>query len=165
MDSLPFRRAFLEGYLLPHEYAACYGFAGYNALIVVMGLLLSREEPGWVGHLLWTGMMVVGFTFVPAVKWFGTYEVGIQVLPRNDARRKPLVVCLLEWFEDAAKQPAGPGGVYAKCQRSRHLSCSSSLPPAVDSTYRRLRIPPTKHDDGFKRSLRPACSLMRAISG
>lgn len=76
VDSLSFRRAFLEGYLLPHEYRACYGFAACVALTVVMGLLLSREHQGWVGHLLWTGMLVVGFTFIPAAKWFGTYEVG-----------------------------------------------------------------------------------------
>ncbi|CAM9325405.1 unnamed protein product, partial [Ectocarpus sp. 12 AP-2014] len=75
VDSLSFRRAFLEGYLLPHEYRACYGFAACLALTVVMGLLLSREHQGWVGHLLWTGVLVVAFTFIPAAKWFGTYEV------------------------------------------------------------------------------------------
>lgn len=76
VDSLSFRRAFLEGYLLPHEYRACYGFAACVVLTVVMGLLLSREHQGWVGHLLWTGMLVGAFTFIPAAKWFGTYEVG-----------------------------------------------------------------------------------------
>lgn len=79
VDSLPFRRAFLEGYLLPHEYAACYGFAACVGLIVLMGLLLSRENQGWIGHLLWTGMLVVTFTFIPAAKWFGTYEVCLCV--------------------------------------------------------------------------------------
>lgn len=76
MDSLSFRRAFLEGYLLPNEYAACYGFVACVLLTVVMGLLLSREEPGWAGHLLWVAMLVVMFSFLPAAKWFGTYEVG-----------------------------------------------------------------------------------------
>lgn len=76
VDSLSFRRAFLEGYLLPHEYAACYGFASCVALTVLMGLLLSREEPEWAGHVLWTGMLVLMFTFLPAAKWFGTYQVG-----------------------------------------------------------------------------------------
>lgn len=41
-----------------------------------MGLLLSRENQGWVGHLVWTGTLVVACTFIPAAKWFGTYEVG-----------------------------------------------------------------------------------------
>lgn len=76
MDSLPFRRAFLEGYLLPHEYRACYGFAASVGLTILMGLLLSREHQGWIGHLVWTGTLVVTFTFIPAAKWFGTYEVG-----------------------------------------------------------------------------------------
>lgn len=44
-----------------------------------MGLLLAREEPGWVGHLIWNGMLAVMFTFLPAVKWFGTYEVLFDV--------------------------------------------------------------------------------------
>lgn len=77
MDTLPFRRAFLEGYLLPHEYAACYGSAACVVLTVIMGLLLSREEPGWAGHLVWTVTLVVAFTFLPAAQWFGTYEVCI----------------------------------------------------------------------------------------
>lgn len=81
MDSLPFRRAFLEGYLLPHEYASCYGFASCIVLTIVMGVLLGREEPGWAGHLLWTGMLVVAFTVIPAVKWFGTYQVWIVRAP------------------------------------------------------------------------------------
>lgn len=75
MNLLPFGRAFLEGYLLPHEYAACYGFATFLCLIVGMGLLLAREDPGWAGHVLWTGMMVIILTFIPAAKWFGTYQV------------------------------------------------------------------------------------------
>ena len=76
VDSLSFWRVFLEGYLLPHEYAACYGFVSCIVLTVLMGLLLSREEPGWAGHVLWTGMLVLMFTFLPAAKWFGTYQVG-----------------------------------------------------------------------------------------
>ena len=75
MDNISFRRAFLEGYLLPHEYRACYGFVACISLIVVMGLLLSREEPRWIGHLIWAGILVIMFTFLPAAKWFGTYEV------------------------------------------------------------------------------------------
>lgn len=77
MDTLSFRRAFLEGYILPHEYTACYGFVGSIFLTVAMGLLLAREDPGWAGHVLWNGVLVLVFTFLPAVKWFGTYEVCV----------------------------------------------------------------------------------------
>lgn len=44
-----------------------------------MGLLLAREEPCWVGHLLWAGILIVAFTFLPAAKWFGTYQVCAKV--------------------------------------------------------------------------------------
>lgn len=84
VDSLSFRRAFLEGYLLPHEYRVCYGFAASVGLTVIMGLLLSRENQGWVGHLVWTGTLVVAFTFIPAAKWFGTYEVGQGGVSRGE---------------------------------------------------------------------------------
>ncbi|CAM9977830.1 unnamed protein product, partial [Sphacelaria rigidula] len=73
--TLPFRRAFLEGYLLPHEYQAVFGFVLCIGVTVLMGILLAREEPYWVGHLLWAGVLIVAFTFLPAAKWFGTYQV------------------------------------------------------------------------------------------
>ncbi|CAM9756407.1 unnamed protein product, partial [Discosporangium mesarthrocarpum] len=72
VDTLPFLRAFLEGYLLPHEYNACLAFATFVLTCLVMGLLLSLEEPAWVGHLIWAGTFVVVFTAVPMIKWFGT---------------------------------------------------------------------------------------------
>lgn len=75
VEQLSFWQAFLEGYLLPHEYAACYGFIAFVFLVITMGLLLAREEPAWAGHLSWTGILVIVFTFLPAAKWFGTYEV------------------------------------------------------------------------------------------
>lgn len=128
MDTLPFLRAFLEGYLLPHEYAGCYGFVAFLCLVVTMGLLLAREEPAWAGHLLWSGILVLVFTFVPAAKWFGTYEVWAR------------------WGERAATARRDPGRVALSSDRPEHPGTGRvprrSSPRVTARTARRVALAP-----------------------
>ncbi|CAM9220023.1 unnamed protein product [Chrysoparadoxa australica] len=72
---LPFWRAVLEGYLLPHEFQNVAAFALLCTLIPAMGLVLATEEPGWIGMVAWMGTYVVLFTSIPLLKWHATFRI------------------------------------------------------------------------------------------
>ncbi|CAM9162038.1 unnamed protein product, partial [Phaeothamnion confervicola] len=94
VSRLPFWRAFLEGYLLPHEYHGCMAAAATPLLLLASGQCLAAEEPHWVGQLTWAGAWVVLFTAAPLIKWFATYRVdGIMAASLAAAAATLVVAC------------------------------------------------------------------------
>ncbi len=67
--SLSFYRAFLEGYLLPFEYAQLASITAFLCLILFFGLLISSVlTSSWVGHVVWCSSYVLVFTSTAGIK-------------------------------------------------------------------------------------------------
>ncbi|CCI46915.1 unnamed protein product [Albugo candida] len=77
-------KAFLSGYLLPKEYAILLCFAAHLLLLFIFGMVVTAtEEPGWLGHLIWTGGITFIFSFFPIVKYFRIGNVVSMDIKRS----------------------------------------------------------------------------------
>ncbi len=70
VSSLPFYRAFSEGYLLPFEYAQLASITAFLCLILLFGLLISfvSSTSSWVGHVVWCSIYILIFTAIAGIK-------------------------------------------------------------------------------------------------
>ncbi len=70
VSSLPFYRAFLEGYLLPFEYAQLGSITAFLCLILLFGLSISfvNSASSWVGHMVWCSIYILIFTAIAVIK-------------------------------------------------------------------------------------------------
>ncbi len=84
VSSLPFYRAFLEGYLLPFEYAQLASITAFLCLILVFGLLVSSViTSSWVGHVVWFSIYILVFTAIAGIKVIITKSSPYIVLPSS----------------------------------------------------------------------------------
>ncbi len=84
VSSLPFYRAFLEGYLLPFEYAQLASITTFLCLILFFGLLISSVlTSSWVGHIVWCSIYILIFTAIAGVKVIMTKSSPYIVLPSS----------------------------------------------------------------------------------
>jgi hypothetical protein len=76
LEDMKFWAAVRGGYLTREEYIALGAWYTGLLLIMLMGIILSKiMYPEFMGHLLWVGVIIVMFTFIPIVKYFNTYVI------------------------------------------------------------------------------------------
>ncbi|KAF0687209.1 Aste57867_21065 [Aphanomyces stellatus] len=75
-EKMTLYQAFRHGYLLHEDYLTLGCFAGLLFCLFLFGLLASfSEEPGWLGHMIWTSAYVLIFSIAAVFKWFHVLDI------------------------------------------------------------------------------------------
>ena len=73
--------AFIKGALRRKDYELLGSFALLYFLIFLYGIIIaSVDEPYWFGLLFWSAGWTLISTIKPMLKWFGTYEITVDMI-------------------------------------------------------------------------------------
>jgi len=75
-ENMSIVQAFCEGFLYEEDYATIGAFVGFLGCLILFGNIVAMyEEPWWLGHAMWVGMLIIICSICPIIKYFHVYQV------------------------------------------------------------------------------------------